>query len=347
VSAQSSTAISTRPDVSIIVGTKNRAASLDRALASILSLSGSFELIVSDNASTDETRACIERWCGRDDRVRYVYEPRPGVAHARNTAVAIARAPIVAFLDDDEEATPEWLAAVTGAFDQHPEIEAIGGPLLPVWATPPPAWLRGRDLGGVVSLIDGGDRPFRVGARRWFCFASGNLALRRDTLLRLGGFNGSYRRSEDRELLVRLMLQGGEGLFVPSMAVLHHVEGQRLTRAYFRWWYATEGSMRGGFAFEELFLTGPTLRPLPADAPRVLGVAPVIYKRLLAAIVRWTIAMLRWRPDAAFRHELRVRYLWRYLLRRHADEAGESLAVQLRRLVADTATLCGMKLRRS
>jgi glucosyl-dolichyl phosphate glucuronosyltransferase len=338
-----------RPDASIVIGTKNRAASLDRTLHSVMALNyaGSFEVIVVDNDSTDDTRTRIEQWSARSaGRVRYLLETRPGASHARNAGIAAARAPIVAFVDDDEELPPEWLQIAHDALAENADVEMVGGPLRPIWETPPPAWLQGRELGGVVSLVDGGGQAFVISAERWFCFAAGNMAARRETLDRLRGFDPSYRRSEDRELLVRFLLAGGKAKFEPSMIAFHHIVGHRLTRAYYRWWYSMEGAMRGGFAFDELFLTGAAMCPLPADAPRVLGVAPAIYKQLFRSGGRWAGAMLRWRYDAAFRHELQVRYFWHYLGRRHHDQVGASASARIRGFAADATALLRMKLRR-
>src|SRR2546421_689464 len=102
-------------DVSVVVCTYNRAALLRDALASlgVLQTDGRFryEILVVDNASSDETPAVIEEEAARSPvPMRGVREARPGVACARNRGVQETAAPWIAFFDDDQIADPGWLA---------------------------------------------------------------------------------------------------------------------------------------------------------------------------------------------------------------------------------------------
>ncbi len=58
-------------------------------------------------------------------RVQYVFEPRQGVAHARNAGVAAARTDIIAFTDDDVRVSEDWVRVVKRAFDAHPEVDGL------------------------------------------------------------------------------------------------------------------------------------------------------------------------------------------------------------------------------
>src|SRR5262249_37781684 len=117
------------------MSTYNRGELLADAVRSILAQQHSdtpaFELIVVDNNSTDGTHEVIERFSTLDPRVRYVFEPQRGSSHGRNAGIRAARAPIVAFTDDDVRAQPDWLAAIIRAFDEHPHTDVIGRPGLP------------------------------------------------------------------------------------------------------------------------------------------------------------------------------------------------------------------------
>ena len=107
-------------DIDVLIPTLRRPDNLARALRSIFAQQGAAELIarvvVVDNApegsaalTVDALRpACPVPLC-------YVHEPRPGVATARNAGLAACSAPLVAFLDDDEEAPPSWLAGLRAA----------------------------------------------------------------------------------------------------------------------------------------------------------------------------------------------------------------------------------------
>lgn len=106
-----------RPDISIVIPTRGRPGPLSVAVRSALSQTLSqtgapaFEIVVVDNDASPSARATVGELARSSDvAITYVHEARPGVAHARNTGVATARADLIAFLDDDEEAPEGWLA---------------------------------------------------------------------------------------------------------------------------------------------------------------------------------------------------------------------------------------------
>src|SRR4051812_18990090 len=104
------------PDVSVVLSTYNRARSLLLTLESLVSQETpphlQYEIIVVDNNSTDETRAVVEGLRSRFTRLFYHFEGRQGVSYGRNTGIANARAPIVAFTDDDNDVSPTWVATI-------------------------------------------------------------------------------------------------------------------------------------------------------------------------------------------------------------------------------------------
>lgn len=119
------------PRVSIVVPTQRRPEGLARALGSLVWQAGidpdGVELIVADNDAAPSAKAAVEGLIAPFP-VSYVHEPRPGVANVRNAALAAAQGEFIAFLDDDEEAPPNWLAsllATQGATD----ADAVFGPV--------------------------------------------------------------------------------------------------------------------------------------------------------------------------------------------------------------------------
>src|SRR5437868_11412329 len=111
------------PAISVIVPTHDRASLLPRALASLLAQDfAPFEVIVVDDGSRDGTAAFLSGVS--DPRLRVLRHGRAlGAAGARNSALALARAPIVAFLDDDDEALPGFLAETARAHASPPAID--------------------------------------------------------------------------------------------------------------------------------------------------------------------------------------------------------------------------------
>lgn len=103
--------------ISVLIPTFRRPESFLRAARSVLAQQGvgPFELVAIDNdpdCSAGDAFAQI----AREARIpfRYAHCPRPGVSHARNAALALAQGDLIAWLDDDEEASPHWLAALAG-----------------------------------------------------------------------------------------------------------------------------------------------------------------------------------------------------------------------------------------
>ena len=151
---------------SVNICTYNRCRMLREALESVLSQrvhdGGRYEVIVVDNNSTDETRQVVESFIARGHaNLRYVFEGRQGLSYARNAAVSAARSPILAFTDDDVRVKPDWVATIKRTLDDHPEVDCVGGKVLPRWTFAPPSWLT-REHWAPLALVDYGDQPFYV-----------------------------------------------------------------------------------------------------------------------------------------------------------------------------------------
>jgi len=107
--------------VCVIIPTFRRPEGLKRAVHSVLAQTGlsghSVSLLVCDNSPEGSARATFDGLRGRPDLpLRYIHEPNTGLANARNAAVAAARgADFIAFIDDDEEARPDWLSELLKA----------------------------------------------------------------------------------------------------------------------------------------------------------------------------------------------------------------------------------------
>ncbi len=118
--------------VSIVIPTYRRGPSLLRALASCTAQrpAPEAEIVVVDNCPHGSAREAVEAFAAQAPLpVRYAHEPSPGVAAARNTGVALARGTFVVFLDDDEEASPQWLDGLLRT-QQALEADVVFGPVL-------------------------------------------------------------------------------------------------------------------------------------------------------------------------------------------------------------------------
>jgi glycosyltransferase involved in cell wall biosynthesis len=187
------------PDVTVVVPTRNRAAYLPRCIAAVLGQQAvTVELIVVDDASTDETPSVLGRL--RDERVRVVrLEERLGVSRARNLGIGLASAPWLAFLDDDDLWAPQKLHCQLDAA-QAGEADFVCGAAVVVdeenaivryGHAPDPATLA-RDL-LVRNVVPGG---------------CSNLIVRTSLVTRLGGFDPRLTQLADRDLWIRLAQSG-------------------------------------------------------------------------------------------------------------------------------------------
>jgi len=193
--------------ISVIVPTRDRAASLERALESLLAqeTSSAYEIVVADNGSSDATQAVLAVRSEHDARVRSVVVPQPNRAAARNAAIAIARGSVLLFCDDDIVAPPKYLAAHAAAHRGTFPV-AVSGPILNVSCAtdrPLPSW--------------------KNGSRAFFCTC--NVSVPRASLLAAGGFDAAFDRYgwEDTELGLRLRARDVRRAFAWD-AYLWHVK---------------------------------------------------------------------------------------------------------------------------
>ena len=121
-------------ETSIVIPSFRRPDGLERAIASVLAqrdVAAPHEILVVDNDPEASAEPVVGRMAGQDRvSIRYVREPRPGISHTRNTGVAHAAGRYLAFLDDDEEADPQWLAHFFEALQRF-GADAVVGPVLP------------------------------------------------------------------------------------------------------------------------------------------------------------------------------------------------------------------------
>ena len=310
------------PQLSVIMCTYNRGALLADAMRSVLaqeSTTPAFELIVLDNKSTDGTRAIVERFLRSDERVTYAFESQQGLSFARNAAVLHARAPLLAFTDDDVRVEPDWVAAVLRAFREHPDADMVGGRVLPLWPAPPPAWLT-TEHWAPLALVDHGEAPIAITPARPICLVGANLALRREAFDMVGGFAAALQRVkdgigslEDHDFLLRLLRTGRTGLYDPRIVVHAEIQPNRLQRSYHRRWHTGHGHFHALLRSEHMERS---------NTGTLFGVPAHLYRQALGDVVGWGRALLRGRPERAFRHEVRIRFFAGFFKARRQEFLG-------------------------
>src|SRR5262249_32999269 len=119
-----------------------------------------WEILVVNNNCTDQTDQVIRAYEGRLP-IRRVFEPRPGLSHARNRAVTQATGKYILWTDDDVTVCTGWLAAYVDAFRRWPDAAVFGGPIEPWFDGTPPKWLSQiyNTIAGVYAARDFGTEP--------------------------------------------------------------------------------------------------------------------------------------------------------------------------------------------
>ena len=129
----------TDTSVTVIIPTFRRVGGMRRAAKSVMLQENCrpFELLIVDNdpdASAREAAEALAQAANENVTVRYLHEPRAGVANARNAAIAATTSRLIAFLDDDQSAPSDWLCSLLECHRQFPAAVTFG----PVRATLPP-----------------------------------------------------------------------------------------------------------------------------------------------------------------------------------------------------------------
>lgn len=225
--------------ITAIICTRNRAAFLGAAIESLLAQdypSGSYQVMIVDNDSTDDTRQVCDAYSRND--VRYVCEKRVGLAHARNTGWKEARTPLVAFLDDDAEAECRWLSSAVRCFESLSPVPAwVGGPVVLNWHGKRPVWMN-LEMEEALGALDWGE------AERWLepheRLVGCNSCFHCDALQHVGGFDAGLGRmndlllsGEETQLQRRLESRGYRLYYHPYVSMKHHVAPERLEPEYF------------------------------------------------------------------------------------------------------------------
>jgi glycosyltransferase involved in cell wall biosynthesis len=324
--------------VSVVVSTHNRSRDLHDALEALMHQDTGvpYELVIVDNNSTDDTRDVVQRAIPASPvPLIYLFEPRQGVSYGRNAGILEARAPIIAFTDDDCRPAADWVHSIVRAFAQHPNIDCIGGRAVPRWPERVPAWFTPLQA-SPLALCEHGDKEFPVDVENAAtCLLTANLACRRSAFDRAGLFSPDYPRGQDREIQLRMWRAGCRGMYVPTVVVAVPIPAERLTKPYFRAWYRKYGAVHARLELlERINREGRLVEP--AAALRLFGTAPHIYREFGSAALKWIAAAVRRREVDSFFYENRFRYFWNYIAtsyRRHRTTSETSFATEVTRFL--------------
>ncbi|OBH04713.1 hypothetical protein A5696_03815 [Mycobacterium sp. E2699] len=290
-----------RADVVICTYTLDRWELLVRAVESALAQSVAPQRLIivvghsapgAENINHELLARCRQEWgadrAGSPTEILIVPRRFGGTkGSSLNTALLLTRSEIVAFLDDDAEAAPDWLERKLAVYATHPKVAAVGGAPRPDYAAPRPSWFppdfdwvfgcHYRSLPDRLAPI-----PHLIGT---------SMSARRDAILAVGGFHADWH--DDMDLSHRIGHAYGPAAvcYEPLAEVRHHVPAERLTWSYFwrRCFYVNRSKVS---AFADMGEAGNIGAELRFAVNTLLGIGPALVavvagrpERLLQALV--------------------------------------------------------------
>jgi glycosyltransferase involved in cell wall biosynthesis len=198
------------PLVSVVVCCYNAAATLDECLKSLGRLGyPNYEVLVIDDGSTDGTHAIAGKHA-----IRCIRVPNGGLSKARNLGIDAARGDIVAFIDSDAYADPDWLFYLVCALEEN-DASAVGGPNL----SPPQDGFTAQ----CVDQSPGNPTCVLVDNERAEHIPGCNMAFRKEAFEVVGLFDAQHRAAgDDVDLCWRLLAADRKIVYHPSAVVWHH-----------------------------------------------------------------------------------------------------------------------------
>ena len=220
---------------SVIMCTYNRDKYIYNVLKSIADNKISvdqYEIVLVNNNSNDNTEAECNRFTTDypDVKFRYFIERNQGLSYARNRGIQEANGDLLVYVDDDALINDEYLQTYIKFFEEHPEIDAAGGPIIPKYETEEPSWMSGKlYVGDKVREFPSHSFP-----------GGGNAAYRKSVFDKVGLFNVELGRkgnsligAEEKDIFDKMTTLGMRFFYLPTAILYHLIPEKKLTKEYF------------------------------------------------------------------------------------------------------------------
>ena len=288
---------------SVIICTYNRSNALNNTLRSleqlIISKDWSWELIIVDNNSCDDTKEVVENFCSKSQlNIRYVFEACQGLSNARNRGIKEAKSNILVFSDDDMEFDPNWLLEISTVFEKYDCI-CVAGKIIPKWPQNKPPWLINEEPYRIPAFdgkFDMGNHEHEINKPPF----GGNMAYKEAAFNKYGLFRTDLGRSgnnlmanEETEFCDRLFAAGEKIMYSPNAIVYHLLDSSHGTKDYY---------------LTRMFNFGKSNIRMKNKSNIVVGGFPILYLmkrlyRILENVLKWLFTFDR---QIRFYHKLRV-----------------------------------------
>lgn len=200
-----------------------------------------WEILVIDNNSTDNTAQVVQTYqqnWAQPFPLKYLFEPKQGLAFARQCAIAHASGTYVGFIDDDNLPAPDWVAEAFAFGQAQPQVGAYGGQIHGEFEVSPPADFK--RIQSFLAIRERGSQPHPYKPSSLLLPPGAALVVRREAwckhvpeqLTLIGRVNGSNLSGEDYEALLYLHKAGWQIWYCPTMHTYHQIPQKRLERDY-------------------------------------------------------------------------------------------------------------------
>ena len=229
--------------LSVIICTYNRDKYIYNVLRSLAENTLSpekYEIVLVDNNCTDNTQSECARFVHDFPSVtfRSFVETNQGLSHARNRGISESRGDILVYVDDDALVNKEYLQTYADFFEQHPDIEAAGGPIIPKYETEEPDWMSHFTKALITGYKYLGDKPKEFPANDYP--GGGNAAYRASVFEKVGMFNVELGRkgdslvgAEEKDIFDKMTTLGMRFYYLPNAILYHLIPEKKLSKDYF------------------------------------------------------------------------------------------------------------------
>ncbi len=228
---------------SVIMCTYNRDKYIYNVLKSIADNKISkdqYEIVLVNNNSNDNTEAECNRFTTDfpDVKFRYFIERNQGLSYARNRGIQEAYGDLLVYVDDDALINNEYLQTYITFFEEHPEIDAAGGPIIPKYETEEPSWMSTFTRQLITGKLYLGDKVREFPSQSFP--GGGNAAYRKSVFDKVGLFNVELGRkgdsligAEEKDIFDKMTTLGMRFFYLPNAILYHLIPEKKLTKEYF------------------------------------------------------------------------------------------------------------------
>lgn len=260
------------PLLSVVMPVRNVEVFVGASIQSILEQTfEDFELVILDDASTDNTAEIVRDWARQDDRIKFFQSPNKlGLSGSSNAVVSHARAPIIARMDGDDISLPDRLRRQWEILETSDDVVLVGTLSSGMNAEGSP--VRPRDRWRLLR-----HSPFAP-------FPHGSVMFRRKAFADVGGYCASHIYKEDQDLYSRMATKG-KILVIPDVLYLYryHVNCSSLIDVD-----DVSTPLKEQINLQELYARG-ALRLWSGDSPSVLRQIPLRLQPNTARILIWAL----------------------------------------------------------